>query len=931
MTLALLALLATTKHGISRDKLAAYLWPERDTEAARHLLKQACYALRRDLQQPDLIAGSTELSLNAAVIGSDVKDFIDALARDDRARAVGLYPGPFLDGFYVAESESFERWVEDERGRLRALACAAIEALATDLTRRGDYRAAAERWRQLAALDPTSAQVVLNLMRALVAARERAQALEVGQRYVEYIRRELDAAPASAVTDLIKEVRAQSGESLPRAPGPVSQTSPAPLPGPGIRARIFKRTAITAIAAVIVLSTIIGGRDLLGPGHGAPVIAVGLIRDDSVSHSPRDAPTVAEMLATNLARVPGLTVLSTARMYELAGGWRDSANASAALGEAAQRAGATQLLQGTLYHRANGRLHLELQRIDLRRGVVQGAYAVEGSDAFAVTDSVTARVSTEMGVRSDTLRIADVTTKSLVAYGLYQDGLRAFYTDPNIANAHRLFAAAEGEDSGFVMAVYYGALVERLLGIPGAVTHFERAARLADRAPDRVRLLVRASWALEVGDPARVALAETLAIRYPREPDGHDLLGSSMLWGGDFQAGIEHFRQVVALDSQSLHHSGPICRACNALAGIVLAYQLADSFPAADRIARAWVKRPSQSVVASGAAWNALATTLEFQAKAAAALEAYHQAAVLAPLFFDESHTHARIALRSGDFAEADRLLEDRLQNGTRDSRGAFLWLRIISLRAQGRLREALIAARQVRELGAVGREPGRGPPFEALSEAIVLFEAGRTREAAALFDSLGATVAVAVPALIARNRCWMFTHEATALAAAGDTDRLAQLADTVEKLGPQSAYGRDRLLYHHIRGLLLAARGQPAQAAAEFRRAIFSLTGGYTRTNLELARALLELRRPHEAVALLQAAFRGPLDASNLYVTHTELHEMLARAFEAAGEPDSARAHYQWVVRAWEKADPRFRMRYEFALRRSGVTPAPAPLPAQR
>lgn len=53
-TLALLALLAPGQSGMSRDKLIAYLWPETDSEHGRHLLKQACHDLRREVRQPDL-------------------------------------------------------------------------------------------------------------------------------------------------------------------------------------------------------------------------------------------------------------------------------------------------------------------------------------------------------------------------------------------------------------------------------------------------------------------------------------------------------------------------------------------------------------------------------------------------------------------------------------------------------------------------------------------------------------------------------------------------------------------------------------------------------------------------------------------------------------------------------------------------------------
>lgn len=213
-----------------------------------------------------------------------------------------------------------------------------------------------------------------------------------------------------------------------------------------------------------------------------------------------------------------------------------------------------------------------------------------------------------------------------------------------------------------------------------------------------------------------------------------------------------------------------------------------------------------------------------------------------------------------------------------------------------------------------------RGPPYgSSLVAAQVLFEMGRGREAAALFDSLASSYVDddLVRSRRARRLCWTLTHRATALAAAGDTAPLQRLADSLEILGQQSSYGRDRRLHHYIRGLLLRARGRAADAVTEFRLAVFSLTYGYTRTNLELARTLMAIGRPHEAIAVLQPAFRGPLDASNLYVTHSELHEILARAFDAAGQRDSAIAHYRWAVAAWRNADPEFRPRLDAATRR--------------
>jgi tetratricopeptide (TPR) repeat protein len=209
--------------------------------------------------------------------------------------------------------------------------------------------------------------------------------------------------------------------------------------------------------------------------------------------------------------------------------------------------------------------------------------------------------------------------------------------------------------------------------------------------------------------------------------------------------------------------------------------------------------------------------------------------------------------------------------------------------------------------------QPG-ADPFHQL-QAQVLVELGRAREAARMFDTIAvAPLGPATAAVKARHKTWNLTHRAAALSAAGDNSALFGLADTIEAAGRQSRYGRDWRLHHHVRGLLFAARGQKEAAAAEFRKAIFSTTSGYTRTNLELARVLLQLDRAREAVSVLQPAFRGPLEASNLYVTRTELHELLGRAWEAVGQPDSAAAHYQRVLQGWRNADPEFHARRDAA-----------------
>lgn len=207
-SLALLALLARAgDRGISRDKLLAYLWPEIDPDRAGHRLTQALYALRRDLQVGPLFLGSAEVRLNPELMGSDVAEFVAACRAGHLERAVALYGGPFLDGFFLSGTPEFEHWVDNERAGLARDFADALEALAAEAVARGDLRQAAEWWRRLADHDPLSSRVTVHLMSALAAAGSRADAIERARAYQEVIRRELDAAPNPAVLALAQQLR----------------------------------------------------------------------------------------------------------------------------------------------------------------------------------------------------------------------------------------------------------------------------------------------------------------------------------------------------------------------------------------------------------------------------------------------------------------------------------------------------------------------------------------------------------------------------------------------------------------------------------------------------------------------------------------------------------------------------------------------------
>jgi Flp pilus assembly protein TadD, contains TPR repeats len=424
-------------------------------------------------------------------------------------------------------------------------------------------------------------------------------------------------------------------------------------------------------------------------------------------------------------------------------------------------------------------------------------------------------------------------------------------------------------------------------------------------------LTILAGWANAVSSPVLQQIAETLATRYPTEVEGYLYTGIARVYSGDFLGGIAPLEHTVAMDSLGAGAARPTCVSCDALRWIVTAYALADSFPAAEREARRWVRLQPGSWPAS----STLAGILDEEGRAAQSESVFHAAAPTDASYDDVLPYRAQHLIRLGDYESADRLLIAKSKEPVPSRQLDAYWLLAISLREQGRLAEALDATRHLR---AISVALSRHPLTSSVLEAQVQLESGRALAAAALFDSIAhLPERNAPPSQQSRASAWMLTHAVNAHAAAGDTTTVARLADSIRVLGSRSGFGRDQRLFHHARGLLLAARHDDAGAIAEFQRAIYSVSGGYTRSNYELARLLLRNNRPREAIAVLQPALRGSIDGSNVYVNRSELHQLLGQAWDAASGKDSAAAHYAVVARVWAAGDPPFRARADSARRR--------------
>jgi tetratricopeptide (TPR) repeat protein len=338
-------------------------------------------------------------------------------------------------------------------------------------------------------------------------------------------------------------------------------------------------------------------------------------------------------------------------------------------------------------------------------------------------------------------------------------------------------------------------------------------------------------------------------------------------------------------------------------------YEWADSGAAVERTLHRWTKlRPEDS-----APWLLQADWIIGFGRTAEASADFRRYEALGGRTGATDLNYLVHALRLDNYDGIDARCPDLLASADSVDYLQYRWYCVMGLRMEGRYREAVALNRDGRLPGSERRRRVSAP--DANLEALLDLETGQTRRAADEYLAMFGPLTTA-PNLSegehARSGAWVLTLSATADVAGGDTARARRLIGRIDSIGHRSLFPRDPRLHHFVRGLLLARSGNHRDAVDEYRAALSSPTFGYTRINYELGRSLLALKRPAEAIPSVQAALHGGLDGSCLYITRTDLHELLAQLFDATGQRDSAAAHYALVDRAWAHADSAFARRHD-------------------
>jgi DNA-binding SARP family transcriptional activator/TolB-like protein len=578
--LALLALLASAgPAGISRDKLLLFLWPESDSERARHALKQAVYALRRDLGDEETIQGTASLSLNASLIESDIREFEAALARGDRGAAVALYTGAFLDGVYLKEAPEFERWCAEMRTRLSQDWAKAVEGLARECESKGEWRDAVGRWRQLAAAEPLSGRNTMLLMRALAESGDTSAALAQYRVHESLMQQEMESPPDPEVTKLADDMRQgrwqRSAPVVMTAPTVAPAVAPAtPTPSPAASVPVVtpprelapaaappRRSYALGIAAALVF--VIAAIVAVSPGLRSKV---GLVSTPDLSNTILVAPFANETgdsawnsLATGTAEWIGRgldesgvvrVVASTdARIVALAVASVEQGKRAAAM---AAQTGVDTLIMGTIYLRGDS-LEIVSSVVDARTGLeIKAIPAVRALARRDATSSLIDRAANAASVavygmmkKSPAASTTALTRPpNLDAFDAIEEAYVRFFND--VSDTGRVFAMFDSAAKlapDFAGAYVLKAYIRDVKGNwPGLAEMMPTLRRLRPSMTRQERKALDMFEADLAGDPyARLRAARELSELSPGSPEMPILAAVSELYVGRVDSAVVAF------------------------------------------------------------------------------------------------------------------------------------------------------------------------------------------------------------------------------------------------------------------------------------------------------------------------------------------------------------------------------------------------------
>ena len=213
--MAMLAVIAL-EAGVSRVRLAGWLWPEVDAAGARRNLRRELFRLRK-LGVPIAEAADGALAVDPALA-------VDALHLS-RKDAVPASDASAFEGLDGVGSEELDAWLRCWREHLARRRLQLLDEAANECEQHGDLAAALALRERRWPGDLSSESAALAVIRLRAALGDPVGALHDYQRHADALRQELDLAPSESARSLALElravVRASAGAAAPQPAGPL--------------------------------------------------------------------------------------------------------------------------------------------------------------------------------------------------------------------------------------------------------------------------------------------------------------------------------------------------------------------------------------------------------------------------------------------------------------------------------------------------------------------------------------------------------------------------------------------------------------------------------------------------------------------------------------------------------------------------------------
>ena len=211
---ALLFYLAVTQRTCSRDTLAGLFWHDMPNHQARKNLRNILPGLRRLVGSHLTITRQTVAFNQCSFYWLDVEVLLSHQQASQTdwqklQKAIDLYRGDFLTGFYVRDALAFEDWLLEQREYLREMAIQHLSRLVQHYLQQQEYELGLKVSKQLLAIEPWHEKAHQHQMLLLAYLGQRHAALAQYEICCAVLKDEFDAEPMAETTTLYKQIKAE--------------------------------------------------------------------------------------------------------------------------------------------------------------------------------------------------------------------------------------------------------------------------------------------------------------------------------------------------------------------------------------------------------------------------------------------------------------------------------------------------------------------------------------------------------------------------------------------------------------------------------------------------------------------------------------------------------------------------------------------------